>query len=83
MCGRNCTRRGTLTSASCYGPWLKADVDTVSSNVAFDAELKRRDPEWGLPRIEDLASAGRERGLELAEVRQMPANNMMLLLRRC
>ena len=65
-----------------YGPWLKADVPTVESNLAFDADLQRRDPEWGLRKVEDLAAAAERRGLELVETRPMPANNMMLLLRR-
>jgi len=64
-----------------YGPWLKADVPTAPSNLAFDADLKRRNPAWGLRRVEDFAGAGRERKLELQEVRSMPANNMMLLFR--
>jgi hypothetical protein len=65
-----------------YGPWLKADVPTASSNLAFDGDLRRRDPEWGLRRVEDFAAAAEERGLGLEETRAMPANNLMLLLRR-
>lgn len=65
-----------------YGPWLSDDVPTADSNVAFDADLKRRDPSWGLRRVELFAAAGAERGLELVETRAMPANNRMLLLSR-
>jgi len=65
-----------------YGPWLKDDIATAPSNFAFDADLKRRDPEWGLRRVEDFAGAAAERGLRLIETRVMPANNLMLLLRR-
>jgi len=64
-----------------YGPWLKDDVDTAASNLAFDADLKRRDPQWGLRRVEDFADAARQ-SFDLVEWRQMPANNLMLLLRR-
>jgi hypothetical protein len=64
-----------------YGPWLKDDVPTVPSNAAFDEDLKARDPEWGLRRVEDFAAAAEERGFGLVETRQMPANNMMLLWR--
>jgi hypothetical protein len=64
-----------------YGPWLKADVPTVPSNLQFDAELKARDPEWGLRRVEDFAAAAERKGFKLEQVRSMPANNMMLLLR--
>ena len=65
-----------------YGPWLKDDLPTAPSNLDFDSDLKRRDPEWGLRRVEDFQAAASERGLALVETRAMPANNMMLLLRR-
>ena len=65
-----------------YGPWLKDDIPTASSNLAFDVDLKHRDPRWGLRRVEDFAAAAAEKGLELIETRQMPANNMILLLER-
>lgn len=64
-----------------YGPWLKADIPTAPSNFAFDADLRARDREWGLRRVEDFAEAARE-SFDLADIRQMPANNLMLLLRR-
>jgi len=65
-----------------YGPWLKDDIETAGSNLAFDADLKRRDPRWGLRRVEDFAAAAASKGLELVGTRTMPANNLMLLLQR-
>jgi SAM-dependent methyltransferase len=64
-----------------YGPWLKDDIETAPSNLAFDADLKSRDPDWGLRRVEDFAAAAAARGFELVETRAMPANNLMLLFR--
>lgn len=64
-----------------YGPWLKDDIPTVPSNIAFDADLRARDSDWGLRRVEDFVEAARE-SFDLADIRQMPANNLMLLLRR-
>ena len=64
-----------------YGPWLKDDIETVPSNLAFDADLKARDPQWGLRRLEDFEAAAAARGFQLVEWRRMPANNLMLLLR--
>ncbi len=64
-----------------YGPWLKDDIPTASSNLAFDADLRARDSDWGLRRVEDFADAARD-VFELAPARRMPANNLMLLLRR-
>ena len=65
-----------------YGPWLKGDIETAPSNLDFDADLKRRDPAWGLRQVEDFSEAAEARGLKLEETRVMPANNLMLLLRR-
>lgn len=65
-----------------YGPWLKGDVPTAQSNLDFDADLRRRNPSWGLRRVEDLEEAAWRKGLALADWRFMPANNLMLLFRR-
>ncbi len=65
-----------------YGPFLEAGTRTAASNLAFDAGLRATDPNWGLRRVEEVASAAAVRGLELTERRAMPANNLMLLLRR-
>ena len=65
-----------------YGPWLWDQVPTAPSNIEFDRDLKCRDPNWGLRRIEDFSAAAAQRGFELEQVRAMPANNFMLLLRR-
>jgi hypothetical protein len=65
-----------------YGPWLVDGIETAPSNLAFDADLKARDPRWGLRRVSDFAAAAAERGLALADQRAMPANNRMLLFRR-
>ena len=64
-----------------YGPWMKSDIATAESNLAFDSDLRRRDPAWGLRHVEEFAAAAKERRLSLDEVRSMPANNLMLLLR--
>lgn len=65
-----------------YGPWIEHGVETAPSNIAFDADLRARDPEWGLRSVEALKAAAAERGFVLTESREMPANNLMLLLRR-
>lgn len=61
-----------------YGPWLKDDIEAVPSNLAFDADLRRRDAAWGLRRVEDFAAAADERGFAFRTHRRMPANNLML-----
>jgi len=65
-----------------YGPWLKDDIETTQSNVQVDADRKRRDLEWGLRRVEEFAAAAARRSIDLEQTVRMPANNVMLLLRR-
>ena len=63
-----------------YGPWLEAEATPEPSNLAFDADLRRRDPSWGLRVVEDFAAAAAP-NFALEERREMPANNLMLLFR--
>jgi hypothetical protein len=65
-----------------YGPGIERDVDTAPSNLDFDADLRRRNPEWGLRDVAAFEAEAARRGLDLVERRAMPANNVMLLLRR-
>ena len=65
-----------------YGPWIVDGVDTAPSNLAFDADLKRRDPSWGLRLLSDFRAEANARGLIFADRKDMPANNVMLLFRR-
>lgn len=65
-----------------YGPWLTQAVATAPSNLDFDADLRRRDPAWGLRKAEDFAREAEGRGLGLDDQRSMPANNRMLLFTR-
>lgn len=64
-----------------YGPWLSDRIETAAGNLAFDSDLKSRDPEWGLRRVEDFVAEASARGLRLTDQRSMPANNLMLLFR--
>jgi len=48
--------------------------------VQFDAALRQRDPSWGLRDADDVAAAARAKGLALADVIAMPANNLMLVI---
>lgn len=64
-----------------YGPYVEADVPTAESNLAFDASLRARNPEWGLRDTADVKAAATAAGFALTERRAMPANNLMLLFR--
>ncbi|MEO7814853.1 MAG: DUF938 domain-containing protein [Sphingomicrobium sp.] len=63
-----------------YGPWRIDGAPTAPSNLAFDADLKARNPAWGLRLLSDFTNEAVKRGIKLREVRPMPANNVMLLL---
>jgi Protein of unknown function (DUF938) len=68
--------RGLLIT---YGPYLEDDVGTSPGNLAFDAELRARNPAWGLRRREDVAHEAAKSGLALRERVAMPANNLLLV----
>ena len=65
-----------------YGPYLVDDEATAPGNMAFDADLRGRNPAWGLRRLADVALAGQRAGLTLEQRFDMPANNLMLAFRR-
>jgi hypothetical protein len=65
-----------------YGPYIEPDVPTATSNLAFDASLRARDPAWGLRDTDMVKVAAVDAGLAFAERRAMTANNLMLLFRR-
>jgi SAM-dependent methyltransferase len=64
-----------------YGPFLVAGVATAAGNLAFDADLRTRDPAWGLRELRDVAAQAAEAGLSLVEQVAMPANNLTLVFR--
>lgn len=65
-----------------YGPFKRDGEHTAPSNAAFDASLRRRDPEWGVRDLAHVTKAAGERGFELHEVVPMPANNFTVVWRR-
>jgi SAM-dependent methyltransferase len=65
-----------------YGPWITDEIPTAPSNLEFDRNLRNRNPEWGLRRVEDFASEAEKRDFRFVEVKRMAANNLMLLFHR-
>jgi len=62
-----------------YGPFLRGGTHTAASNAAFDADLKRRNPRWGVRDVDDLVGEAAPHWLDLREVVEMPANNLSLV----
>jgi SAM-dependent methyltransferase len=65
-----------------YGPYFEEGVPAAPSNVAFDQDLRARDPAWGIRSLQDVAAQAREAGLALRERHAMPANNLLLVFGR-
>lgn len=65
-----------------YGPFMRNGRHTADSNAAFDASLRRENPNWGVRDIADLHQLANRAGLTLAAIRDMPANNFTLIFER-
>ncbi|MDR5892690.1 MULTISPECIES: DUF938 domain-containing protein [Halomonas] len=65
-----------------YGPYRRGGAHTSASNAAFDADLRRRDPRWGVRDLEAVAAEAERHGLALQRVAEMPANNLSVLFVR-
>jgi hypothetical protein len=65
-----------------YGPYLRIGVQTSPSNVAFDSELRSRNPEWGLRNIEEVTRCALLHSFGQPEIHEMPANNLSIIFRK-
>lgn len=62
-----------------YGPYFENDVPASPGNLAFDADLRGRNPAWGVRRLADVAQQAQAAGFALRERLPMPANNLLLV----
>jgi SAM-dependent methyltransferase len=65
-----------------YGPFMRAGRHTAPSNAAFDASLKGANPEWGVRDADELGRIAAGSRLRLADIVEMPANNLVLVFAR-
>ncbi|USZ51683.1 DUF938 domain-containing protein [Halomonas sp. DN3] len=65
-----------------YGPYRRGGEHTAPSNAAFDADLRRRDPRWGVRDLEQVTEVAAAHGLSREAVHELPANNLALVFRR-
>jgi SAM-dependent methyltransferase len=65
-----------------YGPFKRAGKHTAVSNAVFDSSLREGNAEWGVRDIEALEKLAASAGLALAEIAEMPANNLILVFER-
>lgn len=65
-----------------YGPYRRDGRHTAPSNEAFDLDLRRRNPAWGVRDLETVAELAAAQGFTSPEIIDMPANNLSLLFKR-
>lgn len=65
-----------------YGPFREGGMHTAASNAAFDADLRARNPSWGVRDLEEITAFASLHGFEAPKKIAMPANNLSVLFRR-
>lgn len=72
-------RNGTLFL---YGPYFRDGFATATSNLAFDRDLRARNPDWGIRTLEEVVALARGNGFAVPLIIEMPANNLSLVFKR-
>jgi hypothetical protein len=57
-------------------------MHTGAGNAAFDADLRARNPSWGIRDLDEVTALARPLGLDTPERIAMPANNLTVVFRR-
>ena len=65
-----------------YGPYMIDGTHTSDSNARFNADLKARNPSWGIRNLANVVSAALDAGLKLDRTVEMPANNLSVVFRK-
>ena len=65
-----------------YGPFRIGGAHTSESNAAFDADLRARDPGWGVRDLDEIRKRAAGQGLRYVERVPMPANNLVVVFER-
>jgi hypothetical protein len=65
-----------------YGPYKEGGRHTAPSNEAFDADLRARNPAWGVRDLDDVRAMAARYGLVFEERVAMPSNNLSVIFRR-
>jgi SAM-dependent methyltransferase len=65
-----------------YGPYRRAGEHTAPSNAAFDADLRARNPSWGIRDLEAVQECAEQSGFAVHSVIAMPANNLSVVFQR-
>ncbi|WP_245675793.1 DUF938 domain-containing protein [Halofilum ochraceum] len=65
-----------------YGPFRFSGEHIAESNARFDADLRAREPSWGIRDVDEVAATASGHGLDHDETIALPANNHLLVFRR-
>ncbi|HIJ62838.1 MAG TPA: DUF938 domain-containing protein [Rhodospirillaceae bacterium] len=65
-----------------YGPYIEPGIETAASNLAFDRDLRSRNPDWGLRHLDLITELAAGHRLHLSERVAMPANNLALVFHK-
>jgi hypothetical protein len=65
-----------------YGAYKENGVTPLRAMKPSTRDLRRRNPEWGVRHLEEVAELAEAHGLELIERIAMPANNLSLVFQR-
>jgi SAM-dependent methyltransferase len=65
-----------------YGPYKIDGRHIAPSNEAFDADLRGRNPLWGIRDVAEVAGLAARYGFALVETVPMPANNLSVIFSR-
>jgi SAM-dependent methyltransferase len=65
-----------------YGPYKIGGRHTAPTNQAFDEDLRKRNPEWGIRDLADVTVLAQRHGFAAPEAIEMPANNLSVIFRR-
>lgn len=65
-----------------YGPFKRNGEHTAESNARFDADLRSRNPSWGVRDLNEVAALADAHGLTHEDTVAMPANNLCVSFRK-
>ncbi len=65
-----------------YGPYFVQGEAASDGNAAFDADLRARNPAWGIRWLHAVQAEAEAAGLQWVQRLAMPANNQLLVFRR-
>lgn len=64
-----------------YGAYSRDGRHIAPSNAAFDRDLRRQNPEWGVRSLTEVVACAKQNELRLERVVEMPANNLSVVFR--